>query len=423
MLSAIGGGLVAGQLNAKPTAPRRLEEWFAASERTRKAALKTAPERIAEIDASIHAWVQVHPEVATGKGALSGIPVGVKDIIETEDLATEYGSEIYKGRKGTRDAEIVRQLRAIGAVVMGKTQTCPFACTTPAPTRNPRNLEHTPGGSSSGSAAAVAAGMVPFALGTQTSGSILRPASYCGITGLKPTYGLFSMDGVLPFAHSLDTLGFFTSTPKDMLLLWAAMGRSSGREEDIRLGVVYPPSYVEAAMAEGFQNAIARLRGRGVETETVDITATLESLLKTSNVLFYYEAARFHQKRYEEFGARLLDVADVVKKGLQITDEEYRGAAASIADARDRISRQVERTPVILSPAATGPAPKGLSSTGDSRMNRPWTAIGTPAVAIPMASHAGLPLGMQLTAGHGQEGRLLRSAIRVSGVLGFSWPG
>src|SRR5438477_9636578 len=192
------------------------------------------------MDPSIHAWVQVLPQRPTGKGKLSAIPFGVKDIIETRGLATEYGSPIYKGRIGAADAAIVRDLRQREGILLGKTQCTAFAYFTPPPTRNPRDLEHTPGGSSSGSAAAVAAGMVPFALGTQTKGSVLRPASYCGVTGFKASYGLLSLAGVLPFAKSLDTLGFFTHSPADMRALWEAMGHAVGQPEDVVLGTPDP---------------------------------------------------------------------------------------------------------------------------------------------------------------------------------------
>ena len=174
------------------------------------------------------------PQTPTGTGALSGIPFGVKDIIETKGLATEYGSAIYKGRIGTDDAAIVRQLRQRGGVLLGKTHTTAFAYTTPAPTHNPRNLADTPGGSSSGSAAAVAAGMVPVAIGTQTGGSTIRPASFCGVTGFKTSYGLLPMEGVFPFAKSLDTLGFFTHTAADMLAFWEAIGHGTGPRKTLR---------------------------------------------------------------------------------------------------------------------------------------------------------------------------------------------
>ena len=204
-----------------------LSDWFNASLDARDAGVKACLDRIRSKDADIHAWVQVLPQPPTGRGALSGIPFGMKDIVETKGLSTEYGSPIYKGRIGTDDAAIVRELRQRGGILLGKTHTTAFAYRTPAPTRNPRNLAHTPGGSSSGLAAAVAAGMVPFAIGTQTGGSVLRPASFCGVTGFKPTFGWTSTEGVLPFAKSLDTLGFFTHTAADMLALWEALGHST----------------------------------------------------------------------------------------------------------------------------------------------------------------------------------------------------
>lgn len=228
-LAAATGAAV--HMSAQTANLETFTQWIKASRTAREAALKQCLDRIRSGDPSIHAWVQVMPQRPTGDGPLAEIPFGAKDIMETRGLSTEYGSPIYKGRIGTADAAIVRDLRQRGAVLLGKTHTTAFAYRTPAPTRNPRNLEHTPGGSSSGSAAAVAAGMVPFALGTQTRGSVLRPASYCGVTGLKMTYGLMSTEGVLPFAKSLDTLGFFTHTPADMLALWEALGRPTGSSE------------------------------------------------------------------------------------------------------------------------------------------------------------------------------------------------
>src|SRR5215467_2042098 len=189
---------VATHIAAETPRPETFTQWLNASRDTRKHALQPCLERIRTMDRSIQAWVQVLPQKPTGKGTLTGIPFGVKDIIETRGLATEYGSPIYKGRIGTTDATIVRILRQRGAVLVGKTQAAAFAYKAPPPTRNPRDLAHTPGGSSSGSAAAVAAGMVPIAIGTQTRGSVLRPASFCGVTGFKPTYDWFSMEGVLP---------------------------------------------------------------------------------------------------------------------------------------------------------------------------------------------------------------------------------
>jgi Asp-tRNA(Asn)/Glu-tRNA(Gln) amidotransferase A subunit family amidase len=369
------------------------------------------------MDPSIHAWVQVQPQRPTGNGRLAEIPFGAKDIIETRGLSTEYGSPIYKGRIGTTDAAIVRDLRQRGAILLGKTQCTAFAYRTPAPTRNPHDLEHTPGGSSSGSAAAVAAGMVPFALGTQTRGSVLRPASFCGVTGFKPTYGLFSLEGVLPLAKSLDTLGFFTHTPADMLALWESLGHSAGRTEDFALGEPQPMPEVEPAMATAFQNALAMLRGAGISVRPVAIAEMLNKLNEAASTVEAYEGARFHEQRYKEYGSRLAELADLVQKGLQISVERYDEARRCIAECKTRIAEMYEATPVILVPAATGPAPLGLASTGDPRMNAPWTALGTPAISIPMPVRSDLPLGLQLTAEPGQDARLLRAAVRVQGLL------
>jgi Asp-tRNA(Asn)/Glu-tRNA(Gln) amidotransferase A subunit family amidase len=402
---------------AEPSQLETLTQWLAASRKTRQAALRSCLDRIREMDSSIHAWVQVQPQRRTGNGRLAEIPFGAKDIMETRGLSTEYGSPIYKGRIGTSDAAIVRDLGHRGAILLGKTQCTAFAYRTPAPTRNPRDLEHTPGGSSSGSAGAVSAGMVPFALGTQTRGSVLRPASFCGVTGFKPTYGLFSLEGVLPLAKSLDTLGFFTHTPADMLALWDALGKSASRAEDFALGAPEPMLQVEPAMAAEFQNALATLRKAGASIRPVAISEMLDNLNEAASTVEEYEGARFHEQRFKEYGSRLGELVDLIKRGLQISVEEYDEARRYIAECKTRMSEMYKTTPVILVPAATGPAPLGLASTGDPRMNAPWTALGTPAISIPMQVRSSLPLGLQLTAAPGQDARLLRTAVRIAGLL------
>ena len=370
------------------------------------------------MDLSIQAWVQVLPQRPTGNGKLAEIPFGAKDIMETRGLSTEYGSPIYKGRIGTSDAAIVRDLRQRGAILLGKTQCTAFAYRTPAPTRNPRDLEHTPGGSSSGSAAAVAAGMVPFALGTQTRGSVLRPASFCGVTGFKPSYGLLSLEGVLPLAKSLDTLGFFTHTPADMLALWDAMGHPTGQMEDFALGAPEPLLLVEPTMAAAFQSALSVLRSAGMSIRPVAISEMLDKLNEATSTVEAYEGSRFHEQRFKEYGSRLADLAELVQKGLQISSERYDEARRYIAESKTRMTEMYQATPVVLVPAAMGPAPLGLASTGDPRMNAPWTALGTPAISLPLPVRNGLPLGLQLTAEHGQDTRLLRTAVRVQTILG-----
>src|SRR2546428_9287933 len=287
----LAGFAAAVGANAQTARLETLTDWLHASRKARQLALQPCLDRIRELDTSIHAWVQVLPQRPTGDGKLSEIPFGAKDIMETRGLSTEYGSPIYKGRIGTADAAIVRALRQRGAILLGKTQSTAFAYRTPAPTRNPRDLRHTPGGSSSGSAAAVAAGMVPFALGTQTRGSVLRPASYCGVTGFKMSYGLMSMEGVLPFAKSLDTLGFFTHTPADMLALWESLGRASGAAEVVALGVPDPMPAVEPPMATAFQQTISRLRRAGASIRSIDIGGMLRRLSEASNTVMFYEGA------------------------------------------------------------------------------------------------------------------------------------
>lgn len=395
-----------------------MTQWLNASLKTRRRALRPCLDRIRAMDPSIHAWVQVSPQRPTGRGRLSEIPFGVKDIIETRGLATEYGSPIYKGQIGTADAAIVREMRKRGAILLGKTHTTAFAYQTPPPTRNPRNLEHTPGGSSSGSAAAVAAGMVPVAIGEQTRGSVLRPASFCGVTGFKPSYGLLPMEGVLPLAKSLDTLGFFTHTPSDMMALWESLGHPAGRSEDFELGTPESMPEVEPAMAVAFQNALSRLRSGGVSIRSIDIAGVLTKLSDATITVMFYEGARFHQERYNEYGARLADLAELVSEGLRISVERYDETMRYIDSCKARVADLFKVTPVILTPAAVGPAPLGLASTGDPRMNAPWTALGTPAISIPLPVPNGLPLGLQLAAEHGNDARLLRTAVRLHSMLG-----
>jgi len=387
-------------------------EWLQADRETRKRGLQLCLQRIRELEPSIHAWVQVQPERPTGDGPLSEIPFGAKDIIETKGMATEYGSPIYKGRLGSADAAIIREMRSRGAILLGKTVTTAFAYRTAGATRNPRNLEHTPGGSSSGSAAAVAAGMVPFTIGEQTRGSMIRPASYCGITGFKPTYDLLPTEGMLPLSKSLDTLGLFTHTPADMLALWKALGHPTGNEEHFAFGAPEPIPDCEPEMANAFRQALSLLRRSGVTIKTVDISAFLKKLDEANDVEMFYEGARFHEARLKEFGDRLdLPLANLIRDGLKISSERYEEARRYLAESRVRMAEIFKATPVILTPAATGPAPLGLSNTGDPRMDAPWTALGTPAVTIPMPVASGLPLGLQLTADLGQDARILQAAL------------
>ncbi|MBM3450014.1 MAG: amidase [Armatimonadetes bacterium] len=400
--------------------PVTLTEWLAASPDARQRALGATREHIARTDPSVHAWVRVAPQPPTRSGPLDGVPFGVKDILDTAGLPTEFGSPLYAGRRTDADAPIVSALRERGAIVLGKTHTAAFAYRAPAPTRNPRNLAHTPGGSSSGSAAVVAADMVPFATGTQTLGSVVRPASFCGVTGFKATHGLLGFDGVLPCAKSLDTLGFFTHTAADMLALWDALGHPTGTASEadaIAFAAPDPLPDLEPPMAAAFGATIARLRAAGVDVRGVDVARLLADLAAAASTVMFYEGARFHEDRYRAFGDKLDDLAALVRQGLATTKEQYEAARHTISAARTRMAETFAATPVVLVPAAPGPAPYSLASTGDARMNSPWTALGTPAISIPMPVGDALPLGLQLVSAPGEDARVLRAGARLERIL------
>jgi Asp-tRNA(Asn)/Glu-tRNA(Gln) amidotransferase A subunit family amidase len=290
----------------------------------------------------------------------------------------------------------------------------------------------------------VAAGMVPLALGTQTLGSVVRPAAFCGVAGFKPTYGIVPLDGVLPFAPSLDTLGFFTPTAEDMLALWEALGHNSQRPTpnsqdsqrptsnsqttgrswelgigswELTFGVPEPLPDVEPSRAAALRETVAHLREAGATIHPLVLVPMLTELHAASRVVMANDAAIAHRERYEEHGAKLADMADLVREGRGVSRERYDEALRTIAVWRDQMAGIFRTTPIILVPAAVGPAPFSLASTGDPRMNSPWTALGTPAITIPMGEHEGLPLGLQLTAARGDDARLLQVAVHVEALL------
>ena len=373
--------------------------------------------RYAETEPAIHAWVEVNPQPPLSDGPLDGIPFGVKDIFETVGLPTEYGSALYKNRKGSCDAAIVTALRRLGAVLLGKTQTTAFAYFDPAPTRNPRNLEHTPGGSSSGSAAAVAAGVVPFALGTQTMGSVIRPASFCGITGFKPTFATLPTDGVLAFAPSLDTVGLLAESPEMCIRVWRALGFTVRQGSLPGLGVLTDLPPVSAEMQSRFEDAARRLSAV-FRLETVYMPQAYTNLLAAARTINDYEGARTHEERWREFGDGIgQKLAGLVARGLEISEAEYLERLHFIRETGNAMKSLFAEFPVLLTPAAPGAAPAGLASTGDPAMNAVWTALGTPAVTIPMPIRSGLPLGIQLIAEHNADGMLLHVASAAGEVL------
>ncbi len=373
--------------------------------------------RIARTEPRLHCWVQMRPEEGACTGPFDGLPYGAKDIIDAAGYMTGYGSPLYSNNVASKDAGIIGVLRARGARLMGKTQTTAFAYYDPAPTRNPHNPSHTPGGSSSGSAAAVAAGMLPLALGSQTQGSVVRPASFCGVVGLKPTHGLLPLDGVMPFAPTLDTLGLFTQTALDMRLVWQKLQFEVEAELPPQYGWIEFP--VEEPMQDAMRDTVVRLGNCGLRIVRLQPPGSFLELAAAVPVVNKYEGARTNEKRYRDHGDSIgLKLAQLVRDGLAIPDSQYRQALGVIAQARQEMAEVFQTFPVIVSAAAPGTAPSGLASTGDPRCNAPWTALGVPALTIPMGVPEGaLPLGLQMAAAANQEAALLTAAAHCQALL------
>jgi Asp-tRNA(Asn)/Glu-tRNA(Gln) amidotransferase A subunit family amidase len=394
---------------------RQFVEWLEARARTPEELLAMCLERIAARDWLLRAWVEVAPQPPLDKGPLTGIPFGAKDNYETRGLATEYGSPLYSGRKGADDAALVTELRKRGAALVGKTQTTAFAYFDPALTRNPHNSAHTPGGSSSGSAAAVAAGMVPFALGTQTLGSVLRPASFCGVVGFKPSAGLLPLDGVLPFAPSLDTAGLFTQTADDMQMLWTRMGHAEASPKS-SLAVPSLMPGVDPRMEAAFRRTVERLEPH-FTFNILEMPKRFAELAPAVKIVSTYEGARTHEARWREHGDAIgLKLAELVKQGLRIPADEYRAALTAVAEIKREMSRVFSNYPVLVTPSAPGGAPEGLESTGDPVMNLTWTALGVPSISVPMPT-LGMPLGLQLVSESGTDDALVALAVEVETLL------
>ncbi len=427
------------QLAASEAVPK-----IARGDLTSEALVGACLERIVELEPQLKAWAFLDRDRALaqakaadaqrregkGVGPLHGVPVGIKDIIDTADMPTENGSAIFKGRQPRQDAAAVAGLRAAGAVVLGKTITTELATLTPSLTRNPRNPEHTPGGSSSGSAAAVASGMVPVALGTQTGGSVIRPAAFCGIYGFKPTFGLIARPGVLSQAPSLDTVGVFGRSLEDLALVVDAIQGYDERDpasiassrpnllarakEDWPL----PPMFTfakthawaeaDAATREAFGELVEVL---GDKVEEISIDFTTERGIAAAKTVQNVELAH-HYGPLLDAAPNLISprLADQIEEGRRVTGIDYFAAL----DARNELYATVDGLIMqhgqILTPAALGPAPKGLESTGNPVFCAFWTYLGVPAVTLPLLEADGLPMGVQLIGARRDDGRLLRSA-------------
>ena len=393
--------------------------------------------RIAARDGELAAWAHVDAEASLAqaraldrqpaRSLLHGVPVGIKDIFDTADMPTEYNSAIYRGHRPRADAAAVSLLRQAGCVVLGKTVTAEFANLHPPATRNPRNPAHTPGGSSSGSAAVVADRMVPLALGTQTAGSVIRPAAFCGVIGLKPSFGSIHRAGVKPVSDTLDTIGLFSNTVEDAAL---ALNLLSGRPvPDFasrlaapRIGFARTSRWndTDSATHAALESAARRLAAAGADVRDAVLPPAAEAFFEALSLIMNFEAARAlaweRSNHREAISATLLKRLD---DGWAMSREQYDNARRTARDARRQFADLMRGFDFLLTPSARGEAPKGLASTGDSLFNRVWTLLGVPCITLPCGSGPNeLPLGMQLVAAIEQDTALLAHAHWVAGVPG-----
>ncbi|MDG4824784.1 amidase [Asanoa sp. WMMD1127] len=372
-------------------------------------------DRIDAVDPEVHAFL---PDPGRRARVTEGMPLGVKDIFRVDGLPTRAGSalppEVFEGP----EASLVTRLRTAGYVVVGKTVTAEFASAAPGPTRNPHDLAHTPGGSSSGSAAAVAAGMVPVALGSQTLGSVVRPAAFCGVVGFRPTHGRVPADGMVPHSPSLDTVGWFTADVASAATV-AAIACPSWTPAPPRAPVlgVPAPAYLERAepvARAAYDRTIDALRVAGFDVRTTQWLSDVDA--RAMWVINRFELARTHAEWFGAYGDRYRpQTAAAVREGLALSADDY---AAARRWRRDFVARfDATGTDVWVTPAAPGPAPRGLDHTGDAAMSVPFSVVGAPALSVPAGQAGGLPLGLQLAGARGADEALLAWAATIAPVV------
>ncbi|WBL75713.1 amidase [Bradyrhizobium xenonodulans] len=366
---------------------------------------------------------------AQASGPLRGIAVGIKDIIDTANMPTEMGSEIYRGWQPRSDAPVVMMLKRAGATIIGKTTTTAFASRDPTATLNPHNLGHTPGGSSSGSAAAVGAGMIPLALGTQTGGSVIRPAAYCGTAAIKPSFRMLPTVGVKCYSWALDTVGLFGSRAEDLARgLLGMTGRSEfsgiAPAKSPRIAVVRQEfaGAVEPAAEEGLQAAIKAAEKAGASVKTIDLPASVQEAWRIHPIIQDFEA---HRALAWEFDERHDEIAPLLRASLDatvgLTPKDYDEARRIARRGRREMSELFESFDVLLTYSAPGTPPaKELASTGDPRYNRLWTLMGNPCVNVPVLKVGGLPIGVQVIARFGNDPMALAAAWFLENALAKS---
>jgi amidase len=406
-------------------AARRIADGSLTAERYVGACL----ERIAQREATVGAWEFLEPERALAEarardragpgGPLRGLPIGVKDVMDTADMPSAYGSPIYKGHRPATDAACVALARGAGAVVMGKTVTTEFATFHPGKTANPHNPLHTPGGSSSGSAAAVGDRMVPLAFGTQTAGSVIRPASYCGVVGYKPSFGTIARAGVKQLADALDTVGVMARSVEDAAFLTGVL---ADRPELVDLPALERPRIAfcrtpewdkaEAATQAALDRAREALSARGVDVVELPVPVEHRGLQAAQMAVMGYDCAR--ALAWERLNKRDLlspRLRRILDDGMRVTAAEFDRALGMAETARRRFPELMAEYDALLVPAAPGEAPEGLQATGDPVFNRNWTLLHVPCVTVPTATGPrGLPVGVQLVGRLGDDARVLAAA-------------
>jgi len=366
-------------------------------------------------------------------GPLSGIPVGIKDIINTVDFVTTNGSPIYAQHQPKADAPIVQKIRSLGGVIFGKTVTTQFAWKTPGPTVNPHNEEHTPGGSSSGSAAAVAAGIVPLALGTQTVGSVVRPAAFCGVVGFKPSFGAINKEGTHPLSYSLDHIGFFTRSVDDAAYAYELLKNNDEPSLNLNSSKAITPlrqpkiafirtpfdGLMSQEQVQLMESVVEKLKKAGATVQAIDLPAKYWGGVKQLHTIMAYEAAQIHKDHMLNKQDLLCqNIKELVSAGLQVSDDQYQRAIATQSKLRKEIAEVFKDYDVLLCAPATGEAPKGLGSTGDPSFCALGSFLGIPAINIPAGkSKQGLPLGAQLMGNYKADGVLLSAAKFLEGSL------
>jgi Asp-tRNA(Asn)/Glu-tRNA(Gln) amidotransferase A subunit family amidase len=387
-------------------------------------------ERIAAREPAVGAWAHLGADAAIqrareldagpSRGLLHGLPIAVKDFIDTCDMPATYGTAIYANHRPPWDAPCVALSRAAGAIVLGKTVSTELAYFTPGKTANPRNLAHTPGGSSSGSAAAVADSMVPLAFGSQTAGSVIRPAAFCGVVGYKPSFGLISRVGAKPLSDTLDTIGVLARSVPDAALFAAA---ASGHNELMitqtlttapRVGIcrTYEWSRAQAETHAAMALAINKLGAAGVAVIDVELPPNFAGLVQAQIDIMTFEMARSLAHEWHAHRARLsVKLQELITAGLAIPRERYDAAVALARNCRRMSEELFSRAEVLLTPSTVGEAPAGLGATGDPLFNRLWTLMHTPCVHLPFTQGPhGLPVGLQLVGPRGADRQTLLCA-------------